>query len=137
MNLFKSIFILLFTFTVFLTSRCTTEKIKNPKKPIPIGINLDLPEIIKKGKLTVLAENSSTSYFMYKGKKMGFEYDILKLFAKDLGIKLEIKVVHNLDSLITMLRSGEGDIIACNYTITRERKKLINFSKPLFNQNKF
>ncbi len=53
---------------------------------------------------------------------MGFEYDILKLFAQDLGIELEIKVVHNLDSLITMLRSGEGDIIACNYTITREEK---------------
>ncbi len=33
------------------------------------SVNIDLPEILQKGKLTVLAENSSTSYFIYKGKK--------------------------------------------------------------------
>ena len=30
------------------------------------GVAIDLPEIIKKGKLTILAENSTTSYFFYK-----------------------------------------------------------------------
>jgi membrane-bound lytic murein transglycosylase F len=93
-------------------------------------IEFDLPEIMQKGKLTVLAENSTTSYFMYKGKQMGFEYELLKLFAEDIGVELEIKVVHNLDSLITMLNSGQGDLIACNYTVTRERNKLIHFSEP-------
>jgi membrane-bound lytic murein transglycosylase F len=32
-------------------------------------VNIDLPEIMKRGKLTILAENSSTTYFIYKGKK--------------------------------------------------------------------
>ena len=95
------------------------------------GVQIDLPEILKKDKLTVLIENSSTSYFMYRGRKMGFEYEVLKLFAKEVGVQLEIKVVHNLDSLISMLNSGEGDLIACNYTVTRERNKLINFSEPI------
>ncbi len=67
------------------------------------SVNIDLPEILQKGKLTVLAENSSTSYFIYKGKKMGFEYEILKLFAEEMGVELEIKVVQNLDSLIPMI----------------------------------
>lgn len=92
--------------------------------------NIDLPHIIKRGKLVVLAENSSTSYFIYKGKKMGFEYEILNEFAESIGVELEIKIVKNLDSLIVMLNRGEGDIIACNYTITRDRGKLINFSEP-------
>ena len=94
------------------------------------SVNIDLPEILQKGKLTVLAENSSTSYFIYKGKKMGFEYEILKLFAEEIGVELEIKVVQNLDSLISMLNRGEGDLIACNYTVTRERNKVISFSTP-------
>lgn len=94
------------------------------------SVNIDLPEILQKGKLTVLAENSSTSYFIYKGKKMGFEYEILKLFAEEMGVELEIKVVQNLDSLISMLNRGEGDLIACNYTVTRERNKVISFSTP-------
>lgn len=33
------------------------------------GAPIDLPEIIEKGKLTVLAENASATYFIYKGKK--------------------------------------------------------------------
>ena len=91
---------------------------------------LDLPEIINKEKLTILAENSSTTYFMYRGKKMGFEYEILNLFAQDLGVQLEVKMVNNLDDLIPMLNKNEGDLIACNYTITRERNNIIDFSTP-------
>lgn len=91
---------------------------------------LDLPQIIKRGKLIVLAENSSTSYFNYKGKEMGFEFEILQQFAESIGVELEIQVVKNLDSLIIKLNKGEGDIIACNYTITKERGKQINFSAP-------
>lgn len=93
------------------------------------GVKIDLPEIIEKGKITILVENSSTTYFNYKGKKMGFEYELLKLFAEDLGVELEVKIVYNLDSLIPMLNRGAGDIIACNYTVTKERSKIISFSE--------
>ena len=95
------------------------------------GVQIDLPEILKKGKLTVLAENSSTSYFIYRGKKMGFEYEMLKKFAEEIGVQLEVKIVKNLDSLVSMLNRGEGDLIACNYTVTNERSKVISFSTPI------
>ena len=130
MNIPKHIFILPFAFIVFIMYSCNTEESEDANEFIRSEIKLDLPEILQKGKLTVLTENSTTSYFMYKGKQMGFEYELLKLFAEDLGLELEIKVVHNLDSLIIMLNSGQGDIIACNYTVTRERNKLIHFSTP-------
>ncbi len=94
------------------------------------SVDIDLPEIIKRGKLTVLAENSSTSFFIYRGRKMGFEYEILKEFANEIGVTLEVKIVSNLDNLTEMLENGEGDIIACNYTVTRERNKTIDYSIP-------
>lgn len=47
-----------------------------------------------------------------------------------MGIELQVKVVRNLDSLITKLANGEGDLIACNYTVTNERNKEIAFSTP-------
>ena len=62
---------------------------------------------------------------------MGFEYETLKLFAEDIGVNLEIKIVNNLDSLIEKLEQGEGDLIACNYTITNERSKILDFSEPI------
>lgn len=89
----------------------------------------DLPEIINKNKLVVLAENSANSYFIYRGQKMGLEYEILKEFAKSVGLDLEVKVVKNLDEIIDQLNNGEGDIIACNFTVTKERRKHIDFTK--------
>lgn len=91
---------------------------------------MDLPEIMKKGKLVVLAENSSTSYFIYRGKKMGFEYELLKEFAEELGVELEVKMVADMDQIDGMLNRGEGDVIACNYTITRDRQDEVDFSIP-------
>jgi membrane-bound lytic murein transglycosylase F len=91
---------------------------------------LDLPQILKRGKIVVLAENSSTSYFIYRGKKMGFEYEILREFAEEIGVDLEVKTVDNLDEINRLLNEGEGDIVACNYTITKERKEEIDFSIP-------
>ena len=119
---------------LLLTGGCvmqgTEEETEGVKTFARRSAKLDLPDIIKRGKLVVLAENSSTSYFNYKGKKMGFEYEILQQFAESIGVDLEIKVVKDLDSLIIKLNNGEGDLIACNYTITKDRGKQINFSEP-------
>lgn len=96
---------------------------------------IDLPAILKKGKLTILAENSSTSYFIYRGKKMGFEYEILKEFATEIGVDLEIVTITNLDDVNAMLNRGEGDVVACNYTVTNERSKIIDFTVPFLRTN--
>ena len=62
---------------------------------------------------------------------MGFEYELLQLFAEEIGVNLKVVIVENLDSLINMLDRGEGDIIACNYTVTSERTKTISFSEAI------
>lgn len=124
--------ILLVTF-LMSTGSCVMDAPKQFDEDQPFtyrSAKLDLPEIIKRGKLVVLAENSSTSYFNYKGRKMGFEYEILQQFAESIGVEMEVKVVKNLDSLIIKLNAGEGDIIACNFTVTKDRAKRISFSEP-------
>ena len=93
----------------------------------------DLDKIIKRGKLVVLAENSSSSYFEYREKEMGFEYEILREFCKEIGVDLEVKVIDDLDQVIDDMNDGDGDVIACNLTVTKERAKRINFSRPLMN----
>lgn len=95
----------------------------------------DLKDILKDGKLTVMVENSSASFFVYRGKKMGFEYELLREFANEIGVELEIKIIDDLDLVIESLNNGDGDILACNYTITKERAKYIDFSIPLLRTN--
>lgn len=126
---YESYTLLLLVSLLMLWTSCsqTEESVEKFKRT---SVSIDLPEILQRGKLTVLAENSSTSFFVYRGKKMGFEYELLKEFAHEIGVTLEIKIISNLDDLTRMLNEGEGDLIACNYTVTRERNKQIDFSTP-------
>lgn len=53
---------------------------------------VDLQLIKDNGELVVLTLYSSTSYFIYRGQDMGFQYELGEQFAKSLGVKLKIKV---------------------------------------------
>lgn len=72
----------------------------------------DLPLIKQEGTLTAVTLYSSTSYFQYKMQPMGYEYDLIKDFARSQGVKLEIKVAENMSHMIEMLEAGEADVVA-------------------------
>lgn len=93
-------------------------------------VDFDLDEIIDTGVLRVITTYSPTGYFLYKGKTMGFEYEIFKRLANQLGIELEIVLARNVDSVIPMLNRGDGDIIALGYTIIADRKDEVSFTDP-------
>lgn len=125
----SSIFIVL----LFAFFACKNEVVEE-KVPVVKGPTIaadDLQEIIFRQKLVVLTENSANSYFLYRGAQMGLEYEIIKEFAKHLGVALEMVLVKDLDEIIDMLNDGEGDLIACNLTVTKERAKKIDFSEPI------
>jgi len=92
---------------------------------------IDLKEIKKRGKLIALTDNSSTSYFVYKGELMGYEYEMLNSFAKHLGVELQIVVAKNMDRVFDQLNNQEADVVAANLTVTAERLGYVNFSEPL------
>lgn len=96
-------------------------------------VDLDLAAIKKRGYITALVDNNSFSYFIYKGRPIGYEYELLKLFAKDLRVDLKIKVISGVENGIHQLNTGEGDILAFPLTVTKERTEYISFSRPLIN----
>ena len=85
------------------------------------AVHADLPQIKDSGQLVVLTLYSSTTYFNYRGQEMGFLYELCEQFAQSLGVKLKVKVARNAGELIRMLLAGEGDLIAYNLPITRDR----------------
>ena len=91
----------------------------------------DLSEIIAKRKLVAIVDNSTTSYFIYKGEPMGYEYELLHSYAKSIDVELKIIVAKNLNEVLDQLARGEADIVCANLTVTEERLKKVNFSKPL------
>jgi len=99
---------------------------------VPQKIQRDLEDIKADGKLRALIAYSATSYFLYRGQPMGYEYELLKRLADDLGVELELKVSRNLDDLLTELKKGTVDIVAHGLAITSERKNEVAFAEYLY-----
>ncbi|MEQ8905397.1 transporter substrate-binding domain-containing protein [Ekhidna sp.] len=91
-------------------------------------VDLDLPKIKERGYITAIMDNSSTGLFVYKGKTMGYEYELLKMFCEEQGLQLRINITQNIGEGFNKLNTGEGDILAYNLTVTKERKKRIAFT---------
>src|SRR5688572_6851238 len=96
-------------------------------------VEIDLDAIQKRGYINVLVDNNSISYFIYKGRSMGYEYELLSLMAKELKVDLKIQVISGVENAIQQLNSGEGDILAFPLTVTKERTQYVKFTRPLFN----
>lgn len=125
MNYLKNLFLIIL-FSLIYSCNSSGEE-----QTIP-SVHKDLDAILKDGKLKVLTTYSGTSYFLYRGKTMGFEYELLERFADYLDVKLEIVIAKDIDSLIPNLNNGKVDLIAYGLTITNERKSLVSFSDYIY-----
>lgn len=91
-------------------------------------------EIKKKGVL-VLGTDPQFQPFEFtndKGEIVGFDVDIAREIAKDLGVKLEIKNVGFGQLMPGSITSKRVDLAISGITITDERKKIVSFSKSYF-----
>jgi len=111
---------LLAGFILLLSAIIIYQQVRISKEKASI---VDLPQIQKKGELRALTLYSSASYFIYRDKEMGYEYEICSRLADSLGLKLKMVVAPNSKALVGMLERGEGDIVAYNLPKTIESKK--------------
>ncbi len=88
----------------------------------------DLTEIRESGELVVLTAYGSTSYFDYRDELMGYEYELAKKLAADLGLTLQVVVGTDEDDLEQRLLRGEGDLIAYRLRVTGERRQDLLFT---------
>lgn len=87
----------------------------------------DLPQIHAQGELRALTLYSPSSYFIYRDKEMGYEYEICSILASDLGLHLKMIVAPNRLALMQMLKNGMGDVIAYNMPGTLKDKTDFEF----------
>lgn len=131
MLLFMGIFISIILM-FFACQNNGDDKKQKQRKKHETPISRSLEEIKKDGKLVALTTYSNTSYFLYRGQPMGFEYELLNRFADHLDLELDIRVSNNIDSLLLQIRHGEADILAHGMTVTSDRKERVKFTDYLF-----
>jgi membrane-bound lytic murein transglycosylase F len=91
----------------------------------------DFSGIKKRKVLRVLTRNNAATYFIWRGKLLGFEYELMKRFADNHDLHLEMIVPKRWDDVIPTLREGGGDLIAASLTISQRRvNQGLAFSAP-------
>jgi membrane-bound lytic murein transglycosylase F len=82
--------------------------------------------------LRVVAPFNSTTYFIYRGLPLGYEYELLKRFAEDKKLKLKWTVVQSRDSLFRMLADGRADVVAARLIPMPEDSGRALFTRALY-----
>lgn len=71
-----------------------------------------LESIFEKGKLIAICETSTISYFKNRNISMGFEYEILKHVAHEMGLKLDVLPYTSAQEMNKALIENRGHLIA-------------------------
>lgn len=75
--------------------------------------------------LKVVTLYGPTSYFIYRGEPMGYDYTLADSLAHDKHMVLDLKVARSLSAAVDMLDSGKVDLIAYDVPITEHYKKYV------------
>lgn len=92
---------------------------------------LDMPGITARGFIRAAVDNSSTGYYIYRGRRMGYEYELLRDLAKRLDVQLHLVLISDIDKAFDYLENGKVDIIAMNLEESLARSERATFSTPL------
>jgi len=116
-----------------------------PKGPATLQVGTrawkgDYDAMVKRRLIRVLVPSSKTFYYVEKGRARGISYDVFTALEADLNQKLKAKTlkVHVVflpvarDELIPRLVEGYGDVVFADLIVTPERRKVVDFSTPMY-----
>jgi polar amino acid transport system substrate-binding protein len=97
---------------------------------IPASAGSVIEDIVKRGKLVVgLSTFVPWAMRDKKGDLIGFEIDVSRQLAKDMGVKIEL-VPTAFDGIIPALLAKKFDVIITGMVHKPQRNLTVNFSKP-------
>ncbi|MFV2031568.1 MAG: transporter substrate-binding domain-containing protein [Gammaproteobacteria bacterium] len=70
----------------------------------------DFDQIRKRRILRVLLRNNASSYFLYRGELIGFEYELAQEFARYYNLRLEVVVPSSHKEMSSLLLEGRADM---------------------------
>ncbi len=89
-----------------------------------------LERVQESGVLRVVSRNSPSTYFQDRNGETGFEYELVKRFADELGVELQIETADNLNDLYLRLNKKDGPQLAAAGLVESSGRK----SQALFSQ---
>jgi len=94
----------------------------------------DIDDLKEQGELIVLTRNAPTTWYQGRDSELGFEHDLVQSYAKLNGLKVQFKIVDNLDDLLAAIQKGDAHLAAAGITRTPEREEQGYLFGPAYQQ---
>lgn len=117
-------------FALLLVLAC--DRVENVVPRAQDLVQRDLDAIVAGRTLTALVMWNSTGYFVYRGEPMGYEFELLREFAKAHEMELRPVLIRDPAEMWDRLRSGDGDIAAARLLRTTVDQKDVAFTNALY-----
>ena len=93
-----------------------------------------LPPLAEGKELVVVTRNTPTTYYFQGDRASGFEYGLVRAFAREYDMPVRIKVAFSLPELFDMLASGEAHLAAAGLSQSAGRDARFVASHPYLHQ---
>ena len=87
-------------------------------------------KIAKHKTLHVITRNAPAVYYEGREGPLGFEYDLAKLFADELGLALDLKIASTRSQILSALDNEYTNIAAAGMVASQERANRYQYSLP-------
>ena len=93
-----------------------------------------LPPMAEGKEVLVVTRNTPTTYYFQGDRASGFEYGLIRAFAREYDMPVRIKVAFSLPELFEMLASGEAHLAAAGLSQSAGRDERFVASNPYLHQ---
>ena len=112
-------------FVALFTGLMLQRKLQRTAEQRRLEAELRLPDTLR-----VVTLSGATTFFTYKDEPMGYQYELVRLFAEEQGLPMELFVAHQMDEAVALVRSGKADLCITPHAVTRSSKDELRFAGP-------
>ena len=112
-------------FVALFTGLMLQRKLQRTAEQRRLEAELRLPDTLR-----VVTLSGATTFFTYKDEPMGYQYELVRLFAEEQGLPMELFVAHHMDEAVALVRSGKADLCITPHAVTRSSKDELRFAGP-------
>ncbi len=107
------------------------KKISKPAASVAATKTSQWKNIQQKNTIRFVMRNNLSSYYIWRGELLGFNYELAKQFAKEHNLRYEIVVAPDNAAMMDYLTQDKADIALGYLTPTEQRRQQgIDFSRP-------
>ena len=121
----SALFLLGGSVIVIATSTLLRQRVRQSEEQELRAKQLRLPDTLR-----VVTLSGATTFFLYRDEPMGYQYELVRLFAQRYKLPLKLYVTHSMEEAEAMVEQGKVDLCITPHAVTHSARERFLFAGP-------